>query len=226
MFVLTTSTSIIALALPLLVVGFAGYRRWLAAQRSDDRRDAFASWAAWNGFEPASPPAYGSTPTLMQQPGRHGLCYGVPIGEETGAVFEWSYTVGSGKDQHTVTTTAAQALLSAGFPHFRVVPRSGEVLDGSLDEHEIRLESVEFDQCNRLLTGRQDDREVFGLFDPDMIVWWIEQGELAPTVEYQMGTLVVTSRSSCDSHAAFDRLLGQAQHIAEGVLSDGLLRRA
>jgi hypothetical protein len=119
---------------------------------------------------------------------------------------------------------AVEAVLSAGFPNFRVVP-ADEGVFGWPGEHEVQLESVEFHRTNRLLTVAEDAAEMIQLFTPDEIVWWIEQGERAPTVTYELGSLVASSRARCESFADFDRLLAQAQPIAEGVLSEGPLRR-
>ena len=120
-----------------------------------------------------------------------------------------------------------QATLAAGFPHFRVVPRDGRIAPAhGGDERELQLESVEFAQRFRLLAGRGGDHEtLLRLFDPDTIVWFIEQGETAPVVEYQLGTLAVVSRYLCTTDIEFDALLAQAQHIAQRILAEGLLHQ-
>jgi hypothetical protein len=152
----------------------------------------------------------------------------VPVGEQGGALFAFTYTVGSGRDQVTVDTTIVQAELAAGFPHFRVLPRHARNLPtGPGDEHEVELESVEFQRDHRLVAGRDGDRDaLLRLFDPETIVWWIDQGRLAPMVEYQTGTLVVRSREPLTDDAEYESLLGQAQTVARRVLAEGLLHRA
>jgi hypothetical protein len=215
------------LLIPLAFAGFAAYRGYLRLQGREDRENALETWAALNGYDLVPEPD-GSTPTLEADNGSAGPCFAVPVGEQGGALFAFTYTVGSGRDQVTVDTTIVQAALAAGFPHFRVLPRHGRNLPiGPGDEHEVELESVEFQRDHRLVAGRDGDRDaLLRLFDPETIVWWIDLGSLAPIVEYQMGTLVVRSTVPLSDGDEYDMLVDQAARIAGRVLAEGLLHRA
>jgi hypothetical protein len=222
-----TSFPVPPLLVPALAIGFAAYRGYLRMQGREDRESAIETWAALNGYEMVDQPA-GSTPTLEADNASAGPCFAVPVGEQDAALFAFTYTVGSGKDEVTVDTTVVQAELAAGFPHFRVLPRHGRNLPpGPGGEQQVELESVEFQRDHRLLAGRDVDRDaLIRLFDPETIVWWIDLGSLAPIVEYQTGTLVVRSTVALTDGAEFDMLVGQAQKIAGRVLAEGLLHRA
>ncbi len=211
-----------------LVVGGVAAAGYLARRRRlRAEEDAIELWAAGNGYSQVEQPA-GSTPTLTADNASAGPCFAVPVGEQEAALFAFSYTVGSGRDQVTVDTTVVQAALAAGFPHFRVLPRHGRHLpDGPGDEQEVELESIEFSRDHRLLAGRDGDRDaLLRLFDPETIVWWINLGSLAPIVEYQTGTLVVRSTVPLSEGGELDMLVEQAKAIARRVLSEGLLHRA
>ena len=222
-----SSVPTLQLMLVFAVVTFGLFRAYLRMQARDERENALETWAARNGFESAFQPT-GSTPTLEAENGRAGPCFAVPVGEQEAAMFAFSYTFGSGRDQVEVETTLVQALLAAGFPHFRVLPRHADRLPpGPGDEHEVQLESIEFQHAHRLVAGRSGDLDaLMRLFDPEMIVWWLDQGSLAPIVEYQMGTLVVRSTVALDDGAQYDMLLAQAQKIATAVLAQGSLHHA
>lgn len=222
----------------MLTIAFGGSLMWLVAggfgvvayivrqRRLQAERDAIAAWAASRGYQPAERPA-GDTPTLDADNGTAGPCYAVPVGDDDGALFAFSYSVGSGRDRVDVDTTVVQAQLSAGFPQFRVLPRHPRHLPpGPGGEQELDLESVEFHRDHQLLVARDGDREaVERLFDPETIVWWIGLGAGAPIVEYQLGCLVVRSGSALTGAAELDALVGQAQQIARRVLAEGLLHR-
>jgi hypothetical protein len=214
-------------AIPLAPAVYGAYRGYLRMQGREQAESALESWAALNGYQLVPQPD-GSTPTLAAGNGRSGPCFEVPVGERSAALFAFSYTVGSGRDQVTVDTTIVQALLAAGFPHFRVVPRDAHRLPpGPGDEHEVELESIEFQRDHKLLAGHGGDPAVLErMFDPETIVWWINQGSLAPIVEYQMGTLVVRSTLPLSDASEYEMLLGQAQTIAGRVLAEGLLHQA
>jgi hypothetical protein len=213
--------------IPLAPALYGAYRGYLRIQGREQAESALESWAALHGYQLVSQPD-GSTPTLAADNGRSGPCFAVPVGEQSAALFEFSYTVGSGRDQVTVDTTIVQAPLAAGFPHFRVVPRNGRQLPpGPGDEREVELESIEFQRDHKLLAGQNGDRAALEqMFDPETIVWWINQGSLAPIVEYQMGTLVVRSILPLSDAGGYDMLLAQAQKIAGRVLAEGLLHQA
>ena len=215
------------LMLVFAVVTFGLFRAYLRMQARDERENALETWPAQNGFESSYQPT-GSTPTLEADNGHAGPCFAVPVGEQEAAMFAFSYTIGSGRDQVDVETTLVQAVLAAGFPHFRVLPAHADRLPpGPGDEHEVQLESIEFQHAHRLLAARGGDLDaLMRLFDPEMIVWWLDQGSLAPIVEYQMGTLVVRSTVPLDESAQYDMLLAHAQKIATGVLAQGSLHRA
>jgi hypothetical protein len=212
--------------IPVAFVGFAAYRTYLRWQGRQDRENAIETWAALNGYGLVPQPA-GSTPTLEADNGQAGPCFAVPVGEQGGALFAYTYTVGSGRDEVTVDTTIVQAELAAGFPHFRVLPRHGRNLPaGPGDEREVELESVEFQRDHRLLAGRDGDRDaLLRLFDPETIVWWLDLGSLAPIVEYQTGTLVVRSTVPLSDGSEYDMLVSQAARIGRRVLAEGLLHR-
>jgi hypothetical protein len=210
---LTASPLLLSLALVAAVTLLRAYRRF-----TEQAEDLFGAWAALQGFEPLPAPSVAG-----QLPQRLAV-YAAPVGAG-GRIGGWTWTPGAGHDTRPVHMVTVEAVLSAGFPNFRVVPADNAVLVWP-GEHEVALESVEFNQTNRLLSVSKDPADLLQVFTPDEIVWWIEQGEQAPTVRYQLGSLVVSSRAQCESFADFDRLLAQARRIAEGVLSEGLLRRA
>lgn len=202
-------------------IGYVVRRRRLQAEE-----DAIETWAAGNGYAQVDQP-FGSTSTLAADNGQAGPCFAVPVGEQQAALFAFTYTIGSGRDQVTVDTTVVQAELAAGFPHFRVVPRDARHLPpGPGDEQELDLESIEFDRDNQVLVARDGDRNaLMRLFDPETIVWWIGLGTDAPIVEYQAGCMVVRSLSALTDRSELDTLVGQAQKIAGRVLAEGQLHK-
>ena len=205
----------------IAAIGYVARRRRLQAEE-----DAIETWAAGNGYAQVEQP-FGSTSTLSADNGQAGPCFAVPVGEQEAALFAFTYTIGSGRDQVTVDTTVVQAELAAGFPHFRVLPRHARHLPpGPGDEQELDLESIEFHRDHRLLVGREGDRNALTrLFDPETLVWWIGLGASAPIVEYQTGCLVVRSLTALTDRSQLDTLVGQAQQIAGRVLSEGLLHQ-
>jgi hypothetical protein len=222
----------------MLATPFSGYLIWIAfagfavvayvarQRRLRAEEDAIETWAAGKGYPQTEQPI-GSSPTLMADNGRPGLCFAVPVAEQGGALFAFSYTVGSGRDRVSVDTTVVQAELAAGFPHFRVLPRHPRNLPpGPGDEQELDLESIEFHQDHQLLVARNGDRDaLMRLFDPETIVWWIGLGSLAPIVEYQTGCLVVRSSVALTDASELDMLVDQAQTVAKRVLAEGLLHQ-
>src|SRR5437879_2567066 len=167
---LAATTPYLLYAVPLGSVAFAAYRGYLRLQGREQREDALDTWAALNGHQLVDEPA-GSTPTLTADNGQAGPCFAVPVGEMGAAVFAFTYTVGSGRDQVTIDTTIVQAELAAGFPHFRVVPREAHRLPSGPDESEVELESVEFQRDYRLMAATHGDRDaLLRLFDPETIV--------------------------------------------------------
>jgi hypothetical protein len=222
----------------MLATPFSGYLMYVVAsgigavayvmrrRRLQAEEDTIEAWAAGNGYALVEQPL-GSTPTLGADNGRAGPCFAVPVGEQEAALFAFTYTIGSGRDQVTVDTTVVQAELAAGFPHFRVVPRHARHLPpGPGDEQELDLESIEFHRGHRVLVGRDGDRNaLMRLFDPETIVWWIGLGTGAPIVEYQTGCMVVRSLKAVSDRSQLDALVGQAQKIASRVLSEGLLHQ-
>jgi hypothetical protein len=231
-----TSGYVFSLLLPFAFIAFAGYRYWSASGGVED--DQSVSWAMRRGLIPAEPPQTGSTPMLQLPDGQAHDCWEVPIGDGSGTLYRWTWTLA---DDRSATArqmdlqiglrlgevTMVQALLAAGFPHFRVVPRHGFVApSGGWDEQEVQLESVEFAAQFRLLAGKDGDRDaLLRLFDPETIVWFVSQGALMPVIEYQLGTLVVSSRYPCSSDVEYDSLLEHAQRIATRVLAEGLLHQ-
>jgi hypothetical protein len=231
-----TSGYLFSLLLPFAFIAYAGYRYWV--QSSADETDQSLSWAMRRGLIPGEPPQIGSTPMLRLSDGQAHDCWEVPIGDGSGTLYRWTWTLA---DDRSATAremnlqiglrlgevTVVQAMLAAGFPHFRVVPRHGFVApSGGWDEQEVQLESVEFGQQFKLLAGSDGDHQaLLRLFDPETIVWSIGQGDLTPVIEYQLGTLVVSSRYACSSDVEYDSLLEHAQRIAKRVLAEGLLHQ-
>jgi hypothetical protein len=219
--------------LGVVVLAAMRYLRW-----SSSEPDMAAGWAARKGFLPAEPPPPGSTPTLRLPGGTASECWEVPIGDGTGTLCRWTWTIeddrslterelGVSVGMHLGEVTIVQALLAAGFPHFRVVPQHGFVAPADdWDEQRVDLESVEFGQRFRLLAGREGDREaLIRLFDPETIVWFLGLGDTAPVVEYGLGTLVVSTRYPCTTDVEYEALLEAAQRIATRVLAEGLLHQ-
>jgi hypothetical protein len=227
------------LLIPIAVLVFAAYHAYTRMAASDQREDAFKVWATMHGYAADLPPEFASTPTLKLRDGQaHGCCE-VTLGDSHGAMYRWTWTISDNRsmterelnldvERKTGEAMVVQGLLAAGFPHFRVVPRHGHDLPPGLgDERDLELESVEFQRDHRLLVGCEGDQDALvRLFDPETIVWWINQGSLAPIVEYQMGTLVVRSTLPLSEAGEYDMLLGQAQEIAGRVLAEGLLHQA
>ena len=213
--------------MPLALVAYLGYRYWAQAQRSAETDSATSAWALREGLAPGPPPAAGSTPTLSLPEGNAHDCWQLPIGDGSGTLCRWTWMIQEGSDSHMGEATVVSAMLAAGFPHFRVVPRHGFVAPSAgWDEQELHLESVELEADFRVLAGRDGDRQaLLELFDPETIVWLINQGRSAPVIEYQLGTLVVVSQHPCTTDVELDTLAGQARHLASRVLAEGLLHR-
>ena len=223
--------------LPFAVVAYAGYR-WYAQSSARSNLDEAVAWATARRLLPGDMPTPGATPTLSLPGGEAHDPWEVPIGDGTGSLYGWTWMIA---DDRSLTarelnmpiglqlgsTTIVQAMLAAGFPHFRVVPRHGWVApSGGWDEQEVQLESVEFSNDFKLLAAHDGDHEMLlRLFDPDTIVWFIGLGSIAPVIEYQLGTLAVVARHACTADNEFDALLEQAQHIAQRILAEGLLHR-
>ena len=214
--------------LPFAFFLFAGYRLLTQWQAREEAQNTVATWAAWNGFGPGGYPHTGTTPTLSLPGGSAGDTYEVPLGTTTGTLFLWSWTVDDRNQpmgSRTYEVTVVSATLAAGFPHFRVIPRHGQAAPSNLDEHEVELESVEFSSQFKLLAGGDGDQQALvSLFDPETIVWFINQGETAPVIEYQLGTLAVVTRYPAETDVELDALVEGARRMAERVLAEGLLR--
>lgn len=231
-----SSYSLLYALMPLLVAAFGGYR--YLGNSGGAASDASELWAARRGFPPAMAPVGGSTPTLELPDGVANDCCEVPVGSTTGTLFTWTWTIADDRSAEMQMldapggmqlgeVTAVQALIAAGFPHFRVVHRHGFVAPNTeSDEREIHLESVEFGRRFRLLAGSDGDRQaLMRLFTPELIVWFTDLGDGAPVVEYWMGTLVVSTRVACVTDDEYDALLASAQRIAGEVLAQGVVAR-
>jgi|tagenome__1003787_1003787.scaffolds.fasta_scaffold20965662_2 hypothetical protein len=221
--------------MPLAFVALAGLRYLRVSSPSPDMS---TEWAVRKGFLPGEPPVTGATPLLRLPMGEADGCWEVPVGDGAGTLYRWTWVVEDDRSPmmrelnepvglRTAEVSVVQAMLAAGFPHFRVVPRHGFVAPaGDWDEQEVELESVEFGHGFRLLAGRDGDREaLLRLFDPETIVWFIGLGTAAPVVEYGLGTLVVASRYACTTDVEYEALLEAAQRIARRVLAEGLLHQ-
>jgi hypothetical protein len=219
--------TLIPYLMPLALAAYVGYRYWAQAQRSAEIDSATSAWALRNGLAPGTPPAAGSTPTLSLPEGSAHDCWQLPIGDGSGTLCRWTWMIQEGSEAHMCEATVVSAMLAAGFPHFRVVPRHGFVAPSAgWDEQELHLESVELEAEFRVLAARDGDRQaLLELFDPETIVWLINQGRAAPVIEYQLGTLVVVSQHPCTTDVELDALAGQARHLASRVLAEGLLHR-
>jgi hypothetical protein len=230
-----TAAPLLPYLMPLAFVALAGMRYLRVSSPSTDTA---TEWAVRKGFFPAEPPLPGATPLLRLPGGQAGECWRVPIGDEGGALYRWTWVIEYDRTPmmreldapvglRTGEATVIQALLAAGFPHFRVVPHRGFVAPaGDWDEEAVDLESVEFGQRFRLLAGHDGDREaLLRLFDPETIVWFLQLGDAAPVVEYGLGTLVVSSRYPCTTDVEYEALLETAQRIASRVLAEGLLHQ-
>jgi hypothetical protein len=216
--------TLIPYLMPLALVAYIGYRYWAQAQRSAEIDSATSAWALREGLAPGTPPAAGSTPTLSLPEGSAHDCWQLPIGDGSGTLFRWTWMIQEGSEAHMGEATVVSAMLAAGFPHFRVVPRHGFVAPSAgWDEQELHLESVELEADFRVLAARDGDRQaLLELFDPETIVWLINQGRAAAVIEYQ---LVVMSQHPCTTDVELDALAEQARHLASRVLAEGLLHR-
>ena len=213
--------------MPLAVVAYIGYRYWAQAQRSAEIDSATSAWALREGLVPGTPPSAGATPTLSLPEGGAHDCWQLPVGDGGGTLFRWTWVIQEGRDVRMGEATVVSAMLAAGFPHFRVVPRHGFVAPSAgWDEQELHLESAELEAGFRVLVGRDGDRQaLLELFDPETIVWLINLGRTAPVIEYQLGTLVVVSGHPCTTDVELNALAEQARHLAGRVLAEGLLYR-
>jgi hypothetical protein len=216
--------TLIPYLMPLALVSYIGYRYWAQAQRSAEIDSATSAWALREGLVPGTPPEAGSTPTLSLPEGSAHDCWQLPIGDGSGTLFRWTWMIQEGSEAHMGEATVVSAMLAAGFPHFRVVPRHGFVAPSAgWDEQELHLESVELEADFRVLAARDGDRQaLLELFDPETIVWLINQGRAAAVIEYQ---LVVMSQHPCTTDVELDALAEQARHLASRVLAEGLLHR-
>jgi hypothetical protein len=178
-------------------------------------------WAGFNGYEASEAPIVGRTP-LLRLDGERRHVHAVPTGPQGGVIYRYAYETGSGSDRESVDLIVVQTLPAAGFPHFRVEPRHGAPSGVSARcERDVELESAEFTERHRLTV---DDRcapeRIRRLFEPDLIVWWLENAG-DTLVECEMGTLVVGS-TTAGSWADLDRLVEIARHVGERVIEAGL----
>ncbi|MDA1260486.1 MAG: hypothetical protein O3A20_07660 [Planctomycetota bacterium] len=128
---------------------------WFAWQAEKQRRAKFREWAEARGFtyshehDPAVRKVYGFLDRLQIGHSRRG--YHLLRGEwegRTAAAFQFRYTVGSGKHQHTYHVAVALLHLERSFPEFLLGPES--VLHrfaGIFGYDDIDFESAEFSQA-------------------------------------------------------------------------------
>jgi hypothetical protein len=215
---------------PLVWIAFIGVAAaaWIARRRKlRAEEESIESWAAAKGY-PESDVMLGDTPVLRADNARPGPAFAVPVSTSSGALFPFSYSIGSGRDRHDVDTTVVQADVTAQLPSFSVIPRHANDLPyGPFGENEMDLESVEFHHDHKLVVDRHADRTVLErVFDPETIVWFINLGPDAPVVEYAGGTLAVVARRCCMTGADCDTLLGQAQYMAGRLQAAGVSQPA
>lgn len=122
---------------------------WRAEQR---RRAAFRAWAERRGFsyrhehDPQVRQAYGFLDRLQVGHSRRGyhVLRGAWNGREA-AAFQFRYTVGAGKHQHTYHVGVALLRLERAFPELLIGPESAlQRLAGLFGFDDIDFESVEF----------------------------------------------------------------------------------
>lgn len=214
--------------MPLAVAAYIGYRYWAQAQRSAEIDSATSAWALRERLVPGTPPPAGATPTLSLPDGCAHDCWQLPVGDGSGTLCRWTWVIHEGSDVQLAEATVVSATVAAGFPRFRVVPRHGFVAPpAGWDEQQLHLESAELEDGFRVLVGRDGDRQaLLELFDPETIVWLINQGRAAPMIEYQLGTLVVVSQHPCTTGVELDALARQARYLAGRVLAEGLRHRS
>jgi hypothetical protein len=153
--------------------------------------------------------------------------HAVPVGPQGGAIYRYGYTAGGGGDSTPVELTVVQALFAAGFPRLRVEPRDGA--PAGVAAHglrEVDLESAEFAARFRLAVDADaDPRLVLALFQPDLIVWWVEHAA-GMLIEYELGTLVAAGADAA-RWADFEALVEVAEHVGDRLVAAGLsaLRR-
>jgi hypothetical protein len=70
-----------------------------------------------------------------------------------------------------------------------------------------------------------DPRLVLALFQPDLIVWWVEHAA-GMLIEYELGTLVAAGADAA-RWADFEALVEVAEHVGDRLVAAGLsaLRR-
>jgi hypothetical protein len=141
---------LIALAVAALAVG-----GWFAWKAEEKRRAAFRDWAERRGFtyrhehDPDLRRDFGFLDRLQVGHSRRG--YHVLRGAWAGrpaTAFQFKYTVGSGKHQHTVHFAVALVQLERPFPELVIGPEN--VLHrfaGFLGFDDIDFESVEFSRA-------------------------------------------------------------------------------
>lgn len=142
------------LLLPLFVaiLAVAGWFVWKAEKK---RRAAFGAWAAERGFRYAHQhdasvrAEYGFLDRLQIGHSRRG--YHVLRGEWRGrraAAFQFQYTIGSGKNQHTVRFAVALLHLERPFPELLIGPENFlHRFAGVFGFDDIDFESVEFSRA-------------------------------------------------------------------------------
>lgn len=220
------SPAIYGYVLAAAAAGVAAMRMHAAAMARDQQADSLDAWAAFNGYEPMPAPAVGRTP-LLRLDGARRHVRAVPVGPQGGAIYRYSYTAGGGGDSTPVELTVVQALFAAGFPRLRVEPRDGA--PAGVAAHglrEVDLESAEFAARFRLAVDADaDPRLVLALFQPDLIVWWVEHAA-GMLIEYELGTLVAAGADAA-RWADFEALVEVAEHVGDRLVAAGLsaLRR-
>ena len=220
------SPAIYGYVLAAAAAGVAAMRMHAAAMARDQQADSLDAWAAFNGYEPMPAPAVGRTP-LLRLDGARRHVHAVPVGPQGGAIYRYGYTAGGRGDSTSVELTVVQALFAAGFPRLRVEPRDGA--PSGIAAHglrEVDLESSEFAARFRLAVDADaDPRLVLALFQPDLIVWWVEHAA-GMLIEYELGTLVAAGADAA-RWADFEALVEVAEHVGDRLVAAGLsaLRR-
>jgi hypothetical protein len=175
----------------LLVGPFQWARRNAQRRRN---RDVLTAWGGPRGLAYAPGAGNPSTTPLLKRKGGLGpALVGSVGGDPQGVLAHYTYTVGSGKNQHTVKLSVAMARFE-GRDGLRVVVRDGWQVgfEGLFDDWSaFETQSAEVDDRFEIeVREGHDPVQVTELLDP-VVLASLLAGEQHPLVEVDAGTLVV-----------------------------------
>lgn len=198
----------------------AGLLIWAAWKWEQKRRGEFASWAAGRGFryshlkDPELRRAYGFLERMQIGHSRAGyhVLRGAWEGREA-AAFQFRYTVGAGKNQHTVHVGVALLHLERSFPELLISPENVfHRLGGFFGFDDVDFESVAF--SNAFHVRCQDKKFAFDFCNTGMMEYLLAHPDTC--LEQEAGVLAVLREGQLRAEhldGMFQRLAGVRAHM-------------